>query len=331
MKSYARIVASGLLLAGGACSDPQTKAKITLPNCTEQVSGDLYIGDMMPFAGNELLFESVDGAIQLAVTEINAGGGVHGKTLGILKCDDQGSPNTGLTVMTDLATVSGLGGVVGAPLTSTALAIVPKLNDLKKPLITPGATAPALSGTSPFFFRSVASDALQGVVLAHLAHREGYNKVFVAYRNDAYGSGLQTTFQTSFEGLGGTVASLAYDPTVNFTSAVIAAAHTAAADAIFPVSYPTDGKAIITSASTESWTPALQWLFADSLYDATLPTALGSAASAIEGSHGTVPSSPSGAAYTGFASRFQAAYNGQPGAFSANAYDAVYALAIAMQ
>jgi branched-chain amino acid transport system substrate-binding protein len=332
MKVCARIALSGVLVVAAGCSDSNTKTKITLPNCTEQVSGDFYIGDMMPFAGNELLFDSVDKSIELAVTEINAGGGVHGKTLGLIKCDDQASSNTGIAAMTGLAGVAGLGGVVGAPFSSVALAIAGKLNDLKKPLITPGATAPSLSGVSPFLFRSVPSDALQGVALAHIAHRQGYNKVFVPYRDDTYGLGLKAAFQTSFEGLGGTVASLAYDPTAStFTSAVIASAHTAVPDAILPVSYPTDGKAIIAQAAAESWTPALEWLFADSLNDPSLPTALGTAASSIEGSYGTVPSPPSGAAFVGFADRYQAAFTGQPGAFCANAYDGVYALAIAMQ
>ena len=307
----------------------------TVSGCNVAITGSVFLADIQPFSDNSQVFQNIDYAVQMAVNEINAGGGLHSQTLGLLQCDDQGTASVGASVVQTLATNPNVVGVVGGAFSSTAAAIAPLLATSHTVVVSPTATSPSLSAISPYFFRTCPSDALQGAVDAAIAKRQGFHKVFVAYRNDAYGTGLSNSFVSAFASLGDSN-SMAYDPNSSLSSqfsAVVAAAQAYGADAIFPASNRTDGEAVITAmvSPTTPWAHTPGFIFGDALDDPTLPTDLGTAESYIEGAFGTVPSTPTGSVYGDFAQRFVTAWGTPPTAYDANGYDAAYLLAIALQ
>jgi branched-chain amino acid transport system substrate-binding protein len=63
------------------------------------------------------------------------------------------------------------------------------------------ATAPALTGISPWVFRMISSDSANGLYLARFASsRLGKRRVAILYENDAYGRGLADAFRRNFDG-----------------------------------------------------------------------------------------------------------------------------------
>ncbi len=70
------------------------------------------------------------------------------------------------------------------------------------------ATSPALTGISPWVFRVISSDSMNGLHMAQFASsRLGKRRAAVLYENDAYGRGLADAFRRNFSG---TV--VAFDP-----------------------------------------------------------------------------------------------------------------------
>ncbi|MGN6549941.1 MAG: ABC transporter substrate-binding protein [Pararhizobium sp.] len=74
-------------------------------------------------------------------------------------------------------------------------------------MISPASTSPALTDLKDkdLVFRTVTSDAFQGQVLAHLVKSKGVNAVAVTYVNNDYGKGFADSFKKAFEAEGGKV------------------------------------------------------------------------------------------------------------------------------
>jgi branched-chain amino acid transport system substrate-binding protein len=127
--------------------------------------------------------------------------------------EDPGFPNFAQVVdrAKKLVTVDKAVGLVGGLASSASLAIAREVSKpFKVPQISPASTSPLLTveKDDDFLFRTTASDALQGVVLAMLARSElfvRYNTAATLYVNNPYGQGLSDRFAKSFEKRGGKV------------------------------------------------------------------------------------------------------------------------------
>jgi branched-chain amino acid transport system substrate-binding protein len=70
------------------------------------------------------------------------------------------------------------------------------------------ATSPALTGISPWVFRVISSDSMNGMAMARFAGtRLGKRRAAILYENNAYGRGLADAFRRNFAG-----AVVAFDP-----------------------------------------------------------------------------------------------------------------------
>lgn len=80
--------------------------------------------------------------------------------------------------------------------------------------MSPASTAPAYTDLEgDWTFRTAASDAIQGVIVANLARDEGADTAAWIGRDDPYGRGLGGVFAESFEDLGGEItAEIPIDP-----------------------------------------------------------------------------------------------------------------------
>ncbi|GIS30337.1 MAG: hypothetical protein Ct9H90mP2_07200 [Dehalococcoidia bacterium] len=72
-------------------------------------------------------------------------------------------------------------------------------------MVSPASTSPAISvlEDNDTVFRTTVSDAAQGVVLARMAKRLGYEHCSTIYVNNPYGKGLNDIFTSTFEEEGG--------------------------------------------------------------------------------------------------------------------------------
>ncbi len=140
--------------------------------------------------------------IDLAVEEVNAKGGVDSRPIRIRYVDDHRSGALGAVVAESLVNDPSVLAVIGH-VNSPALLAAARLYDGHLVAVSSAATAPELSGISPWVFRLVPSDSLSGRAIGRFAAglRPG-GRAAILYENDAYGRGLGRAFR---DGFGGTV------------------------------------------------------------------------------------------------------------------------------
>lgn len=137
--------------------------------------------------------------IDLAISEINAAGGVRGHPLRLLDFDDAGDGARAAAIAEQFAGDPAVTAVVGH-VSSRAMVAAAKIYDGRLAAVATTATSPDLTGISPWVFRVAASDSTTGGQLAQFAHRLDAARVSILYENDAYGRGLAEAFRSNFNG-----------------------------------------------------------------------------------------------------------------------------------
>ncbi|MGB7622018.1 MAG: ABC transporter substrate-binding protein [Terriglobia bacterium] len=151
-------------------------------------------------------------AIQLAVNEINAGGGIDGVPLEIAGMDwgEIGPVDTRsiLTMGKRFDETKNLVAVIGHSDSTATLSAAAFYNLHKIPQIVTIATNPSITNIGNWTYRLCLSDAAQGPALAEYAVRDLQKKrIAVFYVNDEYGRGLARLFEKRVEELGGEIVS----------------------------------------------------------------------------------------------------------------------------
>lgn len=136
--------------------------------------------------------------VELALAEINAAGGVGGRPLVPALRDDGGDGATAARIAGEFVANRALVAVVGH-VNSGAMMAAAHVYDGALPAVATTATSPDLSGISPWTFRVISSDSVNGIDLARFARTLG-PRAAILYENDAYGRGLAEAFQRHFDG-----------------------------------------------------------------------------------------------------------------------------------
>jgi len=340
---------AGLL---AACGDDEeegtataTAARTGTPAATPAVTGTaaasptaggpLKIGMLFDYTGSLAEFgPNMETGAQLAIKQINAAGGVLGKPVQLIKADSGTNPQVALEAATRLVNVEGVHGIVGSLSSGVTIAVAEGVTVPNKiVMISPASTSPGLTevNDNDFLYRTVLSDAAQGVVLAQWAWDQGYKKVSTTYTNNAYGVGLSDQFVKSFEALGGTVPeAVSHEQEQTTYLSELQKAVEGAPDALVCVSYPAEGKVYIKEAIENGLIDT--FLFTDGTKSQEIIDAIG--ATALEGTTGTSPSTPEKAELT---ANFDADYKAEYGKdvpalpYVRESYDAVVAIALAAE
>lgn len=144
-------------------------------------------------------------AAQLAVDDINAAGGVDGKTVRLFAEDGMCSREVSRTATEKLRS-RGVQAIAGGMCSSESLGIVDGLGNSNIPVISYCSSATELSGIHDSFFRVYPSNIFQGVYAAdYIKNSLDIRNVAVVYENDPWGSSLSEVFTASFEGQNGVV------------------------------------------------------------------------------------------------------------------------------
>jgi branched-chain amino acid transport system substrate-binding protein len=148
-------------------------------------------------------------AVELAVKEINARGGIRGRPLALRIRDDSARPEVAIRIAQELVDDPAVVAVVGHLTSSASLAAGRIYGEARRPvvMISPSASSPDLSGVNPYMFRACPSDVSHGAQLARYASRMlRAKRVGVIYLDDDYGRGLRFSFANEFRRLGGEIA-----------------------------------------------------------------------------------------------------------------------------
>jgi branched-subunit amino acid ABC-type transport system permease component/ABC-type branched-subunit amino acid transport system substrate-binding protein len=170
---------------------------------------DIPIGAYLSLSGSDSTFgtDTRDG-IELAILEVNAHGGVHGKPVRVIYDDDKSVAQEASNKVRQLIDRDGVVAVLGEVASSRSLAGGLICNTKKVPMVTPSSTAVDVTEGREYVFRTCFTDAQQGEVAARFVKetlKRNSAAIFYAAQDD-YSSGLAETFSSAFTALGGTIA-----------------------------------------------------------------------------------------------------------------------------
>jgi branched-chain amino acid transport system substrate-binding protein len=322
------VVASAVVLA--ACS-PKPEG------------GEIPIGVILPTTGaSAATGTNQQQGATLAFEEINASGGALGKKLKMLYRDDTSMASAAPPLAAELID-AGVPAILGSGPSSITLAIAALTADAGVVQISGSSTSPAISTfpSNGYLFRTVPADSFQGTLLASRAYTtHGFRTVGVVYVNSAYGNGLAAAFKAAFTAAGGTIPDAAY---VQYTAAQKEADYTtllngvfASAtkiDAILLVATVGDGTTIFKAYvdNIQATQPNTFWLFTDSTSVVDFVNGVGASAFTASNHEGTKPATPDNDNFKLFAMHYMTRFGSAPGSFAANAYDAVYLIALGLE
>ncbi|NRQ40111.1 ABC transporter substrate-binding protein [Nonomuraea sp. NN258] len=155
--------------------------------------GVLTVGTLLPMTGSlAFLGAATSTAVDLAVQDVNAAGGVLGRPVRLIRADS-GDSTDDLAV----AAVRELAGaetdvIVGAASNTVSLGVLDAVTEEGMTMISPSTTATLLTTAYDrgLFFRTAPSDTLQGRLVGRLAAEDGNRTAAFIALDDPYGDVL---------------------------------------------------------------------------------------------------------------------------------------------
>ncbi len=296
---------------------------------------EVKIGFLGGFTGPiESMTPNILAGAQLAQSQINAQGGLLNGQRFVMP--------TGDTTCADAAAASNAGdrmvntervtAIVGALCTGATIAVA---NNAAVPggvvMISPASTAPAVTeiNDNGLVFRTVPSDAFQGEALAHLLINKGIREVVSTYVNNDYGRGLAMQFKATYESLGGYVGdNLAHEDNRADYRSELGSLSSHGIETLIVFAYADSSGQTILRQAHESGA-FTQYVGVDGMATDGLIQSVG--ADVVTGMIATRPGSPDLPGADLFAAAAAEAGFDHNAVFSAQAYDAAFILALAIE
>ncbi|MDO5324221.1 MAG: ABC transporter substrate-binding protein [Clostridia bacterium] len=286
--------------------------------------GTLKIGFIGPLTGAAAVYGTscLQGA-QVAVDEINAKGGMQ---IELIAQDDEHDPEKSVNAYNTLWD-EGAQMIVGCVTTGPCKAVSAEAYNDRMFMLTPSASSTEVTEGKDNMYQVCFTDPNQGSASAQFIVDNGLaTKVAVIYNNaDAYSTGIYQTFVANAAELGLEVVSVTTftDDTTDF-SVQLTDAKDNGADLVFLPIYYTPASMILSQANAMEYAPTF---FGVDGMDGIL-TMEGFDTSLAEGLMLLTPfaADAEDERTQTFVAAYQAAYTDVPTQFSADGYDAVYAL-----
>ena len=196
--SAAAVMALSLAGCSGGSMDDSSSS-------SAKASGDsITIGTVTTNSGTAAAYgEAEVKGFELAVSEINAKGGINGKKVKLESMDDKGDATEASNASNKLAGDNNVLAVAGPTISATTAAVAPLADQSKLVTIAPAATSDSIE-TGNYLFRTCFKDSYQGEVAARFAAENlKVKKVAVLYgTGDPYSSGVGEAFAKAAEKLG---------------------------------------------------------------------------------------------------------------------------------
>lgn len=320
-----------LALLAGACGGSDNVAEERARRAREG-QGDLQIAAAWSWSVRSEGFYGE--GIDLAVQEINARGGILGRTLQVLKEDDRESVNEGRLIAQRLANNPDVVAVIGHLGSHISIPVAPIYESAGLLMLTPASTSPELTQKGfRRIFRSVNNDARVGEQLATYAHTRGYRKVMICYVRNEYGLGLANAFEQAATRIGiDILARQAYEQSApdqpGSFQRILDEWKDIPFDAIFLAGAPPQAGFFITQARKAGINAPIfggDALDTPQLLSSTGPEAEGTVVASI-----FHPDNPRPEVQR-FVNAFEQAYGKRPDSWAARGYEAVTLLAHAME
>ena len=286
MAVTAMIAAAVMALAGCGSSSNSADSSASSKKSDAFVLGGLWpeTGSLSYLAPPELAAE------KLAVADINAAGGVLGKDVTTVDADTSDADHADQNSSATQSVMSKNPSFVIGPASSSVVKNVYKtITSAKVPMLSMGATSSDFSGLSPYFFRTVPPDTVQGAVLGQVIAQDGVKNLAIAVLNDEYGTHLRDVVVKTVEDAGVNVVygeKDAFDPTETNFSSIATAVKASNPDATLVIAF--DQTKSVVKALAAAGVDTHKMYMSDSN---TVDHSGDFEAGLIEGTKGTIPGS----------------------------------------
>lgn len=216
---------------------------------TRAGDGVLRIGTLLPVTGSLAFLGPPEIAgVNLAIQEINEGGGVLGKPVELAEGDSGDTPEFANATV-DRLLGENVDAIVGAAASGISLAVIDKIAGAGIVQFSPANTSDKLTTYEDkgLYFRVAPPDLLQGAAIAKLVADDGATNVAIIARNDAYGTGLAEVVQKTLEAAGITVSVVKiYEPDAGTFDAEVNEIAGASPDAVVVIGFEESSKILRT-------------------------------------------------------------------------------------
>ena len=295
----------------------------------------LNIGTLLPETGAlAFLSEPLVLAVDMAIRDINAAGGVNGADVTLTKGDSGTDPDIANTTVDRLLTEN-VDAIVGAAASGITGSVIDKITSAGVTQCSPSNTAAGLgtSGDDGYYFRTAPSDDLQAPALANVVLGDGYTNVAVVSRADDYGVGFNAEFEPAVAAGGGTIVySEPYAPESTSFDDVVADVIASGPDAVVIVAFE-EGVQLIQAMVEQGAGPQdIQLYITDGMATGELGALIDEANPSIAaGMKGTQPAAAPSTGAAFFPGAFAEFAPDVSTIFSAQSYDCAILIALAAE
>lgn len=193
-KTTAIAAAAAMMMSMAACSGGSMDDSSSSAGAAS--GNTITLGSITTNSGTAAAYGEAElKGFKLAISEINAKGGLNGKKIKLESMDDKGDATEASNAFNKLAGDSNVLAVLGPTISSTTAAVAPLADQSKLPAIAPAATSDSIA-TGGYLFRTCFKDSYQGEIAAKFAAETlKVKKVAVLYgTGDPYSSGVGKAF-----------------------------------------------------------------------------------------------------------------------------------------
>ncbi|MCU1546483.1 MAG: putative extracellular ligand-binding protein [Homoserinimonas sp.] len=274
-RRFAQVVAVGAVLVLTACNSPAEPLAYG--------KGPLIVGSLLPHTAYGGAGTALVAAVDLAIADINAAGGVFGEDAQVHHADSADTSDAAAVAIESLAAVKAH-VVIGAYTSQMTFTVVDRVTESGAVMLSGSNASAGLTGLNPRFFRTNPTDLLQADMIATTVAVDGHKTAAILGNDDAAGivflEGLAAALQNSGVEV---VAMPRMDPASTDLAAPVDAVVAAAPEVVILLTDPAQSEPLIQSlVATHGYT-------ADSLFladSAIAPYAL--ERGILEGLHGFI-------------------------------------------
>ena len=144
-------------------------------------------------------------AKQMAVDEINSGGGINGRMLELIVEDEKCNAQDSITAYRKLTDVDGVKIILGTSCSGAMLGAAPLAEEDRVVMFSGLATNPDIANAGDYIFRTSMSDAQVGIDTGNVLWADGVRTLATITESTDYAEGVRRTSVAQFEKRGGTI------------------------------------------------------------------------------------------------------------------------------
>lgn len=318
---------------GATVATTSTTAESVPATLSPRRNGTFDIGMLLPTTGpGKALAEPMAAAVELAIRDINAAGGVNGTSVTLVSADEGADTTTAAAGLTKLLEEGKVDAIVGLVSSRNALSLVERLNRNQVPTCSPAATTARLTtaDAAGYFFRTIPSDRLEALAIAEAITRTGRRRTAIVVPDDEYGVSMATVVAGGLQRRGAeAVATVSYDSNATEFNDVAAKVfgRDPQPDSVAFVGVPEPGASVLGSLRTAGG-GAVQIVVSSGLRQSNLFSATeGGKPETLDRIRGVSPWALS--VQGAWTERFKAATDNASDLYAAYAYDCATLLALA--